>query len=137
VSMSSAGTDLTLAHGERILWQDRGKLASSRAAVRGTLYMTTERLVHVSNRLLNRRGGRDLREWPLRDVRSVQGTQPRDLTAYRDLTPHSGSVNRRLSFRLKDGTTLLFLVKRRDEAVEELQGIIGDGVSSDGPLGPS
>jgi hypothetical protein len=38
---------------------------------------------------------------------------------------------------LNDGTTLLFLVKRRDEALEELQAIIADGASSGGPPGPA
>jgi hypothetical protein len=67
-----------------------------------------------------------VRDWPLRRIRSVTGAHSREHTTYRETTPYSGSPRKRLHVRLDDGTTLLFLVERRDDAVKRLLDIIAD-----------
>ena len=53
------------------------------------------------------------------------GLDTRDFTTYRETRPDAGSMRKRLHFRLTDGTALLFLVNRRDDAVAKLQGLVG------------
>ena len=61
----------------------------------------------------------------------MEGAQSRDFTIYRDLTPHAGGVANRLHVRLQDGTLLLFLLARRDEALAEMQGLIARHTAAD------
>src|SRR5438105_4127821 len=112
--MTWLGSDPQLEPGERLVWQASAKLALPRMAVRGTLYLTSDRLLHVPGRL--RRGGQ-LRAWRLEDIASVYGAQPRDRTIYRETRPEGGSLNRRVHVRLRDGSAVLFNLKRRDEAL--------------------
>jgi hypothetical protein len=116
--MSWLGSDPQLEPGERLVWQANAKLALPRMAVRGTLYLTSGRLLHVPGRL-----GRDreLHAWRPEDITSVYGAQPRDRTIYRETRPEGGSLNRRVHVRLRDGSAVLFNLKRRDEALEVLQ----------------
>lgn len=100
---------------ERILWRSPAAM-SIRTAVGGTLYVTRDRVLFVPNRLNNRRN-RPTHEWPLGDLQSVAA---RD----RDFTPYTGGTHKRLGLTFGDGTTVLFVVKRLDEALGALQGVV-------------
>lgn len=78
--------------------------------------MTTARVLFVPNRTTPRRN-RAVHDWRLGDVVSIDA---RD----RDFTPYTGGMHRRLGIELRDGTTILFVVKRLDEVVGELQRLI-------------
>jgi hypothetical protein len=108
--------------GERLVWRANAKLALPRMTVRGALYLTNRRLLHVPGRLSRRP---EQRAWALEDITSVYGAQPRDQTVYRETRPEGGSLSRRLHVRLRDGSALLFNLKRRDEGLGVLQGAIG------------
>ena len=116
--MSRFSSNPTLEAGERIVWHDKAKLSLPGEAVGGTLYLTNCRLLHVPGRLSR---GRQARAWRLQDITSVYGAQARDQTIYRDLRPDGGPLSRRVNVRLQDGSAVLFLIKRRDEALAELQ----------------
>ena len=116
MSWLSSGPELE--PGESIVWRASAKLSLPGKVQGGTLYLTNGRLLHVPGRL---RGSAQARAWRLEDIASVYGAQARDQTIYRDLRPEAGSLSRRVNVRLRDGSAVLFLVKRRDEAVDELQ----------------
>jgi hypothetical protein len=116
--MSWSGSDPQLEPGERLVWQDSAKLALPRTTVRGTLYLTSSRLLHVPSRL---RRDQQPRVWRLEDITSVYGVEPRDRTIYRETRPEGGSLSRRVRVRLRDGSVVLFNLKRRDEALDVLQ----------------
>jgi hypothetical protein len=115
--------DVPLGADERVIWQKKAGLSLPTAAVRGTLHVTSERLIHVPSRLTRKRH-REVRDWPLQRVKSVTGAYSRERTYYKDVIPHGGSLRKRLHVRLDDGTMLLFLVDERDEAVRSLHQII-------------
>jgi len=116
--MSLLGSGPQLEPSEHVVWQARAKIALPRVAVGGTLYLTNARLLHVPSRV---RRSEQPRAWRLEDIASVYGAQPRDRTIYRELRPEGGSLSRRVHVRLRDGSTVLFNLKRRDEALEVLQ----------------
>jgi hypothetical protein len=123
--------DATLKPDERELWRTKARLSLPTAAVRGTLHVTSKRLIHVPDRFTRKRT-REVRDWPLQRVVSVVGAHSREHTTYRETTPYAGSPRKRLHVRLDDGTTLLFLVEHRDEAVERLQGVVAGRAATSG-----
>src|ERR1700730_6438454 len=123
--------DVMLGADEHVIWRKRAGLSLPTAAIRGTLHVTSERLIHVPSRLTRKRHRR-VRDWPLQRVRSVTGAYSRERTYYRDVFPHGGSLRKRVHVRLDDGTIVLFLVEERDEAVRSLQQIVGAGTAASG-----
>ena len=123
--------DVTLKSDERELWRMRAGLSLPTGRVRGTLHVTSQRLIHVPGRITRKRN-REVRDWPLQRVKSVAGAHSREHTTYRETTPYAGSPRKRLHIRLDDGTMLLFLVEQRDEAAERLQGVIADRAATSG-----
>lgn len=101
---------------ERVLWRKPGSI-TLRTAVGGTLYVTSARILFVPNRL-NTHRNRQVREWPLPAVQSVD-VQGRDFTAY------TGGMHNRLRLTLATGEHLLFVIKGLGRSVAELQDIIG------------
>jgi hypothetical protein len=55
------------------------------------------------------------------------GEQARDFTAY------TGGMHKRVRLDLRDGTELLFVIKRRDEAIAELTRLVAQRASSEHP----
>jgi hypothetical protein len=123
--MGWRAADVTLNPDEREIWHRRAGLSVPPTAVRGVLYVTSQRLIHVPSRFTRKRN-RYLREWPVRRISSVSGAHAREHTTYRETTPYSGSPRKRLYVRLDDGTTLLFLLERRDQAAESLQALLAE-----------
>jgi hypothetical protein len=112
--------------GERIIWKKKALMGPStdapyiRTSITGVLYVTSgERLLFVPNRGNMGRYMKD-RAWRLSDVVDV-GIQQRDWT------PYTGGMQKRLRLTLKNGATLLFVLKKRDEAVRQLQTILASG----------
>jgi hypothetical protein len=114
---------LELKADEQIQWQEKAAISLPRAAVKGTLYLTSARIVHVPRRF-SRSQHSELREWPVGEIRSIDGPDSRESTIYRDLSPYAGAQGRRLYVRLKDGKALLFLLARRDEALAQLRAVL-------------
>jgi hypothetical protein len=110
-----------LAGNERLLWRSPAGFTSPRPTVGGTLYVTTERLLFVPNRLNFLPQTRAVRDWPIRQLSSVS-------VMARDYTPYTGGMHHRLDIRLENGEHLLFVVKNVSHAVEELRQLVATGV---------
>src|SRR5207253_4810888 len=82
--------DVTLKSDEREMWRMKAGLSLPTGAVRGTLHVTSHRLVHVPARFTRKRN-REVRDWPLQRVKSVVGAHSREHTTYRETTPYGGS----------------------------------------------
>lgn len=102
--------------GERLLWRRPASL-SLRTGVGGALHVTTERIVFVPNSL-NWGWMRAVHEWPVDVVKSVS-------TINRDYTLYTGGMRRRMCITLKSGERLLFVVKRLDDTVREVEDVLG------------
>lgn len=117
---------------EIVVWQRRVSLGRCsgatdvRTAAVGALCITSSGRVLFAPGRGNRRRYRKAREWPLADVVSV-GEQPRDFT------PYTGGMQKRLRLDLRNGTALLFVLVRRDEAIAELSRLVAERASSENP----
>jgi hypothetical protein len=115
--------DPSLSADESVKWKKKASLGPStgspdvRTAVAGVLYVTTiGRLLFVPNRG-NLWKYTQTREWQVSDIAEI-GEQKRDWTGY------TGGMQKRLRIGLRDGRELLFVVSKRDEAVNGLRSVV-------------
>lgn len=115
--------DPPLNAGEAVSWKKKASLSPStgspdvRTAVAGILYVTTAgRLLFVPNRG-NLRRYAQTREWQVSNIAEVGEQQ-------RDWTPYTGGMQKRLRIGLRDGSELLFVVSKRDEAIDGLRSVV-------------
>jgi len=110
----------TLRDGEQIRWRKPAAHCVSERTVPGTLFVTTQALVFMPNRL-NRRRDLVAHRIAVADVESV-GVQERSATI-----TQRAALRRRVRVRTAIGDTFLFVVNNPDAAARELSTLLHDG----------